>query len=302
MEEVPADKTDWLNVLERIAWHLDGPGYSPAVYPLWKIMERARMAGIPVLLEGQGADELLGGYTQYAAAALWELLAKHKFRKFVRDYGSYAHVFSVRMLTLWLARRRATFALDAYRRRVGALGTLNPEFAEAYAHPSARASSKGLNGLLKADLTQDVLPGLLHYGDAVSMGNSIESRLPFLDYRLVEFASALPAEFKVGNGQTKRILRDHLRSVGLAAIAGRRDKQGYPTPVNAWLADDRGATLKSALLSPDARIRAYCDPRKLERLIDHHSSGRGGAGNHLYRLLTTELWLRTSIAQDWGAA
>ena len=141
-------------------------------------------------------------------------------------------------------------------------------------------------------------PGCLHYGDAISMAHSIESRLPFLDYRLVEFASSLPGAFKVGGGETKRILRDHLRSVDLAMIANRRDKQGYPTPADTWLRANGGATLKDLLLGPDAEIRTYCRPKQLERLIDRHASGRGGAGNHLYRLLTTELWLRGCIAGE----
>jgi asparagine synthase (glutamine-hydrolysing) len=297
LEHVPATVTDWLSVLQRIVWHMDGPGYSPAVFPLWKIMERARASGIPVLLEGQGADELLGGYTQYAALALWDSLRKRRLPTFARDFGSYAHTFSVRMLTLWLARERASFAIRAYRRRVGALGTLDPDFAHGLGEGAAPAATT-VNDRLEADLTRDILPGLLHYGDAISMAHSIETRLPFLDYRLVEFASSLPGSFKVGGGETKRILRDHLRSVDLTTIANRRDKQGYPTPADTWLSDNRGAALKDLLLSPGAKIRAYTRSTQLERLINHHALGRGGAGNHLYRLLTTELWLRSCIAGE----
>jgi asparagine synthase (glutamine-hydrolysing) len=296
LEHVPAGVGDWQKVLERIVWHMDGPGYSPAVFPLWKIMERARASGIPVVLEGQGADELLGGYTQYAAVALWDLLSRRRLSAFAREFGSYARTFSVRMLALWLAREQASFAVRAYRRRVGALGTLDPDFVRRFEDEPSPEPARNVNDRLEADLTRDILPGLLHYGDAISMAHSVESRLPFLDYRLVEFASLLPAAFKVGGGETKRILRDHLRSVNLPTIASRRDKQGYPTPADSWLGANGGATLKDLLLSPSAEIRAYCRPDRLERLIDHHASGRAGAGNHLYRLLTTELWLRTCIS------
>ena len=297
LEHVPASSSDWLNVLERIVWHMDGPGYSPAVSPLWKIMERARASGIPVLLEGQGADELLGDYTQYAASALWDSLSRHRLSTFARDFGSYARTFSVRMLSLWLARERAPFAMRAYRRRVGALGTLDPDFVRRFDTGPSPEPARTVNDRLGADLTRDILPALLHYGDAISMAHSIESRLPFLDYRLVEFACSLPGEFKVGGGETKRIVRDRLRSVDLPTISNRRDKQGYPTPANTWLGDDGGAALKDLLLSSGAEIRAYCRPKRLERLIDYHASGRRGAGNHLYRLITTELWLRTCIAE-----
>jgi asparagine synthase (glutamine-hydrolysing) len=299
LQQVPADVTDWMGVLTRIVWHMDGPGYSPAVFPLWKIMERARARGIPVLLEGQGADELLGGYTQYAALAIWSSLSKGRLATFARDYGSFAKTFSVRMLTLWLARERASFAVDAYRRRVGSLGTLDTEFTRRFRGRASRAPSpRSINGRLTLDLTQEILPGLLHYGDAISMAHSIESRLPFLDYRLVEFASSLPGDFKVSRGETKRILRDHLRGVGLPAIADRRDKQGYPTPADSWLTANDGALLRSQLLPAGAEIHAYCRPDRLERLIDFHVAGHKGAGNHLYRLLTTQTWLRTCITES----
>jgi asparagine synthase (glutamine-hydrolysing) len=299
LERVPADVADWIGVLTRIVWHMDGPGYSPAVFPLWRIMERARARGIPVLLEGQGADELLGGYTQYAALAIWSSLSKGRLAASVRDYAALSKTFSLRMLTLWLAREKASFAVDAYRRRVGSLGTLDEEFTRRFRGSGTPAPSpKSVNGRLAVDLTQEILPGLLHYGDAISMAHSIESRLPLLDYRLVELASSLPGDFKVGHGETKRILRDHLRRVGLPVIANRRDKQGYPTPADSWLTADGGALLRSQLLPPGSEIHAYCRPDRLERLIDHHVAGRKGAGNHLYRLLTTQIWLRTCISQE----
>jgi asparagine synthase (glutamine-hydrolysing) len=261
-------------------------------------MERARSRAIPVLLEGQGADELLGGYTQYAALAIWESLSRGRLAAAARDYSSFARTFSLRMLTLYLVREKASFAVDAYRRRVGSLGTMDPEFSRRFKGTAAPEPSPGtVNSRLRLDLTQEILPGLLHYGDAISMAHSIESRLPFLDYRLVEFASSLPADFKVGRGDTKRILRDHLRSVGLPAIADRRDKLGYPTPADSWLSADGGALLRSELLSPGAEIHAYCRPDRLEQLIGRYVSGRKEAGNHLYRLLTTQLWLRACISQ-----
>jgi asparagine synthase (glutamine-hydrolysing) len=271
---------------------MDGPGYSPAVFPLWKIMERAQAAGVPVLLEGQGADELLGGYTQYAAVALWDSLSATHLSGLPRAFRAYAKTFSTRMLLLWLARERLSIAKGLYRRRVGVLGTLDPDFVRRVDPLPAVRPSTTVNGRLEADLTRDILPGLLHYGDAISMAHSIEVRLPFLDYRLVEFVSSLPGGFKVGGGTTKRILRDHLRAVDLEVIADRPDKQGYPTPADEWLRADGGAVLRSILMSPEAQIQAYCRPERIERLIDLHAGGRGGAGNHLYRLLTTELWLR----------
>ena len=95
--------------------------------------------------------------------------------------------------------------------------------------------------------------------------------------------------------QIKRILRHHLRSVQLQEIADHRDKLRYPTPPDEWLRANSGAVLGTAPPSPKVAIRAYCDSRALDRLVDHHVAGSTGAGSHLYRLLTTEILLSTCI-------
>ena len=93
-----------------------------------------------------------------------------------------------------------------------------------------------VNNRLWLDHSSRILPGLLHYGDAISMAHSIESRLPFMDYRLVEWLFARPADVKLGDGRTKRILREYLTRNRQSRIAARADKQGFPTPAERWLA------------------------------------------------------------------
>jgi asparagine synthase (glutamine-hydrolysing) len=148
---------------------------------------------------------------------------------------------------------------------------------------------------MRADFTSRELPGLLQYGDSISMANGVESRLPFLDYRLVDFCSKLPIEWKIRNGETKFILRQYLRRNGQHRIADRKDKKGYPTPLASFFKKDDGAMLREMLLNPNARINAYCDQQKLSRLIDRYLAGNSQSENSLYRLLSTELWLRQCI-------
>jgi asparagine synthase (glutamine-hydrolysing) len=300
LDAVPVDVKDWVATLQRIVWHMDGPGSSPAVYPLWSIMRQARIESIPVLLEGQGADELLGGYAEYAALDLIRLArgvvrrpTARAFRGLAAVSASYRKTFSTAALAAWIVRTALPATTEPYRRWVGTAGTLRPEFlavGRSVGRPGVRPSR--LAPRLVDDLTRSVLPGLLQYGDAVSMAHSIESRLPFLDYRLVEFAVRLPLEWKLAEGQTKRVLREHLRRTGQPVIAARRDKQGYPTPAFAWLRQDDGRIAREILLDPGARIWRYCEPTRLRRLIDLHGRGMKGAGLHLYRLVSTELWLR----------
>jgi asparagine synthase (glutamine-hydrolysing) len=300
LQAVNAAPEHWIETLRQIAWHMDGPADSPAVFPLWQIMERARSAGVPVLLEGQGADELLGGYVQYAALDGLDVLSKAMRQPFpaqwiavARTLASYAQTFSPTRLGLSMVRAQFPGLLPTYRRRFGTLGTLRQEFLsvdqDATRGPvdGSRVHTRLLN-----DLQYDTLPGLLQYGDAISMAHSIESRLPFLDYRLVELCVSLPMSAKVANGQTKRALRALLHRAGLHQIAKRRDKKGYPTPVGTWLAARNGELARHVLLSPNARIHEFCEPRGLARLIDMHVRGINAlTGFHLYRLVSTELWL-----------
>ena len=103
-------------------------------------------------------------------------------------------------------------------------------------------------------------------------------------------------EIKLGEGRTKRVLREYLAHSGQTAIAEREDKQGFPTPVESWLGEDNGAVAREFLLASDSRINAFCEPREIERLVEFHCRGGRGAGNHLYRLLSTELWMRKCLA------
>lgn len=295
LEEIQAQRRDWLDTLPRIVWHMDGPGYSPAVFPLWGIMSRARAAGVPVLLEGQGADELIGGYPQYAAVAMQQRFGALLLRpaQLLKDWLGYSSTFGWRPLLLWMLRESIPGLRWLYRQRVGALGALRPEFVERHRHSfTAHPRRREVRQWLADDLTRDILPGLLQYGDAISMAHSIESRLPFLDYRLVELVAQMPAEFRLGNGESKRVLRDYLRQGGLPEIGNRRDKRGYPTPAYEWMASEQCQVLRDTVLARNSPLMEYVDEVRVRTLVDNFAGGRSGSGNHLYRLLTTDLWLR----------
>ena len=130
------------------------------------------------------------------------------------------------------------------------------------------------------------------------MANGVESRLPFLDYRLVEFCARLPIKWKIKAGQSKYILREYLRHIGQAQIASRKDKKGYPTPIEKLFKFKNGEMLRELLLSPDARISAYCDQGKIEALLNRYLSGQKRSENPLYRLFSAELWLQECMPKS----
>jgi len=197
------------------------------------------------------------------------------------------------------------WAISLYRKRIGAATTLRRDFvldAKARSdHVSlhvAASSYDRVTSRLLLDHSRDILPGLLHYGDAISMAHSVESRLPFMDYRLVELLFSLSSNIKIStDGQTKWVLRQYLKRMEQQAIANRVDKLGYLTPVEKWLADKNGAVPREILLSKNSAILEYCDYARIERLINDHCKGRSGMGNHIYRLVSTEFWLQQCVLQ-----
>jgi asparagine synthase (glutamine-hydrolysing) len=308
LQMVTAPEDLWLQTLSKITWHMDGPGYSPAVFPLWTIMETSSSQKVVVLLEGQGADELLGGYSDYAIIDLIEnftKLAGHlDFRSLIRDVRAYVGSFGLKFFLKRSLRKLSPYLRELNFRYTGVLGVMRKDFIGRAEHnpavalkPQNTCSVSALEGELRADFTARELPGLLQYGDSISMANSVESRLPFLDYRLVDFCSKLPAKWKIRNGETKYILREYLRRNGQNKIADRKDKKGYPTPLARFLRESDGAILRDMLLNPETRIHAYCDQEKLQKLINRYLAGNNQSENSLYRLLSTELWLRQCIPE-----
>lgn len=305
--EIAAPRARWLETMPDIAWHMDGPGYSPAVYPLWCLMKEARRSGVPVLLEGQGADEAIGGYPQHAIIDFLSMARKARsigaLAELLGAWRGITRCFTWRWSFLWLVRESFPGLLAVRRGRIGAGATLRDDYASLVGNSPRSRNKRERN---KADLVTErlriehaveILPGLLHYGDAISMAHGIESRLPFMDYRLVEWLFSRDASVKIHRGQTKWILREYLRRRNQQLIADRPDKKGYPTPADVWLSSNGGRLAEDMLASGNSRISEYCEPGSVRKLIRQHVSGVAGAGNHLYRLLSTEFWLRRCIAR-----
>jgi asparagine synthase (glutamine-hydrolysing) len=289
---VPAPKDQWLDVLSDVAWHMDGPGYSPAVYPLWRLMKTARAAGVPVLLEGQGADEALAGYPQYAVLALLDAAQRGESPAALwRRFAGTRRTFTLRWTLAWLARELSPALLDEHRRRSGFQSLLRDGVRLPEPPPLPAASGDRVRTRLLQDHSAAILPGLLHYGDSVSMAHSIESRHPFLDYRLVEWLFRTPTAVKLKGGETKWVLRRYLRAVGQPDVASRRDKQGYPTPAARWLASDLGRDVEQRLVSRPSPLHEWIEPARIARLFRNVRRGALGQEHHLYKLLSTQTWI-----------
>ena len=300
---IAALPSDFLATLARIVHHLDGPTPSPAVFPLWNIM-RSMRGRIVVALEGQGADELLGGYhALYAPAAISDAVRSGRWGQAGRELRWLLAPRSNPLQSpirggLELARAVMPSAHRTWRRWRGDESVYSGVLAEGPDEHEDRADAPDYEESLANKLRhshEGALTTLLHYGDAMSMAHSIESRLPFMDYRLVEFVFSLPGEFKLRDGHGKLLLRQAVRGLVPDPILDARTKKGFAVPIREWFRDRRREIVDPVLLSDRCRQRGLFEPVALERALSAHESGRVDLSNQIFRWLTLELWCRDAL-------
>jgi asparagine synthase (glutamine-hydrolysing) len=179
-------------------------------------------------------------------------------------------------------------------RDMRALATSTRAYGASLRHFDARgATSSLLDRLLYADL-KTYLVELLMKQDQMSMAASIESRVPFLDHKLVEFAATLPDEWKLRGWTTKRILREAMKGILPRSILNR-PKMGFPVPFGQWTRGGWNAVARDVLLDRRSRERGLIDPPAVERLLRDHAAARTNGGDRIWSLLNLELWHRTFI-------
>jgi asparagine synthase (glutamine-hydrolysing) len=174
-----------------------------------------------------------------------------------------------------------------------ALAGADPYAASLEYFGQASGSSGMLGRLLHTDI-KTYLVELLMKQDQMSMSASIESRVPFLDHVLVEFAARLPDRLKLRGFTTKRILREAIRGLLPDEILTRK-KMGFPVPFAQWTRGRWHGPTRDVLLDRRTRERGLIDPAAVERLLDAHRDGRSGAGDAIWALMNLELWFRTFI-------
>lgn len=301
---VETDYGSFIAGLTKIIYHLESGNSAPAVMPLMQLFAKARQK-LTVVLEGQGADELLAGYI---VSTLWpsvfDLIRARKFKSAWQAISEYSQTYTVKYSLLMLVRGLGNRipAIDrVYQRAKGIEAALGPQlknYRRMADYPSF--ANEGSGGFVRRLMRQQHCGGLvnlLHYGDAISMANSIESRMPFLDHRLVEFAWTLPAEHKIANGVGKQVLRGAMRGIVPESIIDNPIKYGFNTPIGEQFCKEfpTGEGPVDILLSDRCIGRGLFDRKGLSSLIQTHRTGCADHGPLLFRLLSTELWFRTFV-------
>lgn len=286
-----------------LIWHQDAPINSSNTYAQWCVMRCAAERGVKVLLDGQTGDEVLAGYYNtycptYAAqlfrAGHW-LLAWRELRRGAAITGYpwrdlIGRSFYYGLVPAALQRRLRL------RRDNWALAWLNPDFAwrfEGAPWPGqATLETRTLVGRLYHDTFQFILPQLLRYEDRNSMAFSIEARLPFSDYRFLEFIFAQPAGYKIRDGWTKWLLRQAMQEHLPAEVCWRRDKKGFVTPEVIWL-QEGVSWLRSLFDGNQALSAPYLKVAQIKQRLPQLLAQEPWVGHsHVWRLVNLEVWLR----------
>lgn len=295
---------DLLATLRRIVWHLDEPSLALGVYPQWHVMALARASGVKVVLDGQGGDEVFAGYQNYAPQHLYGLLGSQPGRVPVELLG-------LGRVHGWPRARAAARSALAMRLRKPMAPTVERTPDAALLSPALRELADvrhdewrlwprvfddWLSNVLYWEIVRTRLPALLRYEDRLSMAFSIESRVPFLDHRLVELVFALPDQVRLHAGWSKYGLRRALDGLLPPSVVWRRDKKGFPTPLGRWLRTPRGAPAVDLLRDPQRRTRDLFPRATLDAAIRQHVAGSADRSWQLWRVLSTELWLDAFFA------
>lgn len=236
---------DLLHDLECLVWHQDEPFGSTSIFAQWSVFKLASQHQIKVMLDGQGADELLAGYVPMSYSYFRELYVKKRYFKLFWEIGRHVQVQEATWFWLMLSRAAGRMLnlpnLSPYLR--SSMEWIKPSLLNSFGGQSRYLANTecrpfGDQELLNNSLYQftlsNNLQSLLKYEDRNSMAFSVESRVPFLDYRLVQFILSLPADFKIRNGYTKAVMREGMKRILPESVRKRVTKLGFATPELRW--------------------------------------------------------------------
>ncbi|MFH0861092.1 MAG: asparagine synthase (glutamine-hydrolyzing) [Candidatus Altiarchaeota archaeon] len=276
------------------------PVPGPAPYSSYCVFKLAKNDNVTVLLNGQGADELLAGYHYFYGFYLKGLLKRLALKRFLFELLSLLHsresklaLLSLIYLNMPRRLQRNYFARKSNinKNLLKARGT---DFFEKY------YSCSNLKDTLKFHI-EHKLEHLLKWEDRNSMAHSREARVPFLDYRIVKFIQRMPEEYIIRMGLTKSILRDAMREVIPSLILDRKDKIGFDTPEDEWLREENMKNLVYNLfVDNDPASIDYIDIKKTRAIIANHTSKKVNEGRMLWRTLFLEMWLKTFFSDKRG--
>src|SRR5881394_781883 len=300
------------NDFPRMAWHQDMPFGGFSYFAQWSVMKAAREAGVKVLLDGQGGDEVFGGYAKFRYAYFASLLKSGRLPTLARELGAALRQGDTYVLDI---RKGYRYLPSSLRRLLGVdsllKSILRTDWHQAVSDESTpatrwwrnaigRGSGKGttragtlMQQIQVDDIVTDTLPMLLRMEDRSSMAFSLEARVPLLDHRLVEMGISLPDNLKVRRGWSKYAIREAARPELPALIQNRTSKLGFAAPDRTWLTTELRPQV-TALIEDRMRVERFVDVDALRRWYRSPQADKANTEAYLglFRVLSLEMWMR----------
>jgi len=263
-----------VSLVEKVAAHLDEPFGSASNLAQFAVYEAAKQEGYKVLLDGQGADEILAGYTKYYKWFWQELFRKRKLYKSgelnAAKKNGIAESFQLRNIIASLLPGLASVILE---RRYLMNAINHPDLTREFVQHQSREAYytkpvfTGLNDVLYYNTCVHGLEELLRYADRNSMANGVEIRLPFLNHELVEFLFRLPSDFKIRNGYGKWLLRKSMERKLPQETVWRAGKTGFEPPQKKWM---ENKSMQQLILSAKQKLvnEKILKPEVLDKKIN----------------------------------
>jgi len=307
---------DFIDLLPKLIYYMDEPTAGPGIFPQFMVSRLASQK-VKVVLGGQGGDEIFGGYARYVVAYLEQALKGAIFEtteegehivslKSIISNLTYLKKYTPMLIRFW---EKGTFEpmdrryFRLIERNDGDLSKFSGDFCAKYNiervftkfqkifnHPDTLSY---YNKMIHYDITVN-LPALLHVEDRVSMANSLESRVPLIDHRIVELIARMPPAMKFKGAEMKYILKKTVKDILPKKIFERKDKMGFPVPLHMWAKNKAKDFFRDILLTSSCRERGIYNSVKIESLIENEYA----FSRRLWGLINLELWYQTFIDRN----
>ncbi len=291
----------FVHLLKSFVHQIDLPFFSASMFAEYAIIRFANLAGVKVVLSGQGADELFAGYPPYWATMLASLVRKRDWLTLLK---------TLNMLPIRLKKQAVSICLmqiapkPVRKRLIELTMPLLDDFRNALKHTEIsrkieqaferQVEYRGicdLNKRLMLDTLKYHLPALLRYIDRNSMAHGVEARVPYLDHRIVEFAFSIAEDWKMRDGFTKFVLREALKGLVPDEIRLSKVKLGFPTPLFSWMKGPmrfwieeilQNSKLLNSILHPSRILKIWLD------FLEKNTNG-----DLIWRIVSLELWMKS---------
>ena len=290
-----------LQDIDRLIWHMDYPFGSTSQFSQWCVFEEARKRKLTVMINGQGADEQLAGYGGNDMSLYIGLMSNGRWMELWREAwaykrynGKWPFAFVVGALQHKLPKKWMDKIPDRFR----VFKQYAPVWLKSDGMKQQLFWPDGLKESLIRQVTQDPLPSLLRYEDRNSMAFSIESRVPFMDHRLVEFTLGLPEHMVYRRGERKVILRKAFRGRLPDKIIDRRDKMGFVSAEERWLKEEGKKWFEEKVIQASKDNSNTIDEKEAIAYLQDMQVGAVPFNFDPWRILCFDLWLKSVLKQS----